>query len=55
MCPTLQEDGLEQANALGYQGPSAYQGRGPFRPKYDPYSSIYNLRWCNHPYLSYGN
>ena len=55
MCPTLQEGGLEQANALGYQGPSTYQGQGPSWPKYDPYSSTYNSGWNNHPNLSYGN
>ena len=55
MCPTLQEDGLEQVNALGYKGPSAYQGQGPSQPKYDPYSSTYNPGWRNHPNLSYGN
>ena len=55
MCPSLQEDGLEQANALGYQGPSTYQGQGPSWPKYDPYSSTYNPKWRHHPNLSYGN
>ena len=55
MCLTLQEGGLEQANALGYQGQSTYQGQGSYLPKYDQYSSTYNLKWRNHPNLNYGN
>ena len=51
----MQKDGLEQANALSYHGPSAYQGQGSSRPKYDPYLSTYNPGWCHHPNLSYGN
>ena len=54
MCPTLQEDGLEQANALSYHGPSAYQGQGSSRPKYDPYLSTFNSGLLNHLNLSYG-
>ncbi|XP_019051551.1 PREDICTED: uncharacterized protein LOC104587430 [Nelumbo nucifera] len=48
MCPTLQEEPIEQVNAAG-----GFPGQ-PQR-KYDPYSSTYNPRWRDHPNLSYGN
>ncbi|XP_010268950.1 PREDICTED: uncharacterized protein LOC104605763 [Nelumbo nucifera] len=48
MCPTLQEEPVEQVNAVG-----GFPGQ-PQR-KYDPYSSTYNPGWRDHPNLSYGN
>jgi len=48
MCPTLQEDeSLQQANAVGNFGQP--------QCRYDPFSNSYNLGWCDHPNLSYGN
>ncbi|XP_052181983.1 uncharacterized protein LOC127794775 [Diospyros lotus] len=47
MCPTLQEDSLEHANAVG-------GFPGPPQRKYDPYSNTYNLGWRDHPNFSYG-
>ncbi|PIN19322.1 hypothetical protein CDL12_08003 [Handroanthus impetiginosus] len=44
MCPTLQEDSYEHANAVGgFPGPS--------QRKYDPYSNTYNPGWRDHPNL----
>ncbi|XP_019055703.1 PREDICTED: uncharacterized protein LOC104611813 [Nelumbo nucifera] len=48
MCPTLQEEPIEQVNAAG-----GFPGQ-PQR-NYDPYSSTYNPGWRDHPNLSYGN
>ncbi|XP_030959018.1 uncharacterized protein LOC115980963 [Quercus lobata] len=48
MCPTLQEEPIEQVNMVG-----GFPGQ-PQR-KYDPYSSTCNSRWRDHPNLSYGN
>ncbi|XP_062147736.1 uncharacterized protein LOC133856697 [Alnus glutinosa] len=48
MCPTLQEEPIEQVNAAG-----GFPGQ-PQR-KYDPYSSTYNPGWRDHPNLSYEN
>jgi len=48
MCPTLQEEPIEQVNPAG-----GFPGQ-PQR-KYDPYSSTYNPGWRDHPNLSYGN
>ena len=48
MCPTLQEEPIEQVDVAG-----GFPGQ-PQR-KYDPYSSTYNLGWRDHPNLSYGN
>ena len=48
MCPTLQEEPIEQVNAAG-----GFPGQ-PQR-KYDPYSSTYNSGWKDHPNLSYVN
>jgi hypothetical protein len=48
MCPTLQEEPIEQVNAAG-----GFPGQ-PQR-KYDPYSSTYNPRWRDYTNLSYGN
>ncbi|XP_062150390.1 uncharacterized protein LOC133859075 [Alnus glutinosa] len=48
MCPTLQEEPIEQVNATG--GFPGQQQR-----KYDPYSSTYNPGWRDHPNLSYGS
>ncbi|XP_062167000.1 uncharacterized protein LOC133873296 [Alnus glutinosa] len=48
MCPTLQEEPIEQVNAA-----SGFP-RQPQR-KYDPYSSTYNPGWRDHSNLSYGN
>ncbi|PIN24395.1 hypothetical protein CDL12_02876 [Handroanthus impetiginosus] len=47
MCPTLQEDSFEHANAVG-------GFPGPPQRKYDPYSNTYNPGWRDHPNLSYG-
>ncbi|XP_031101911.1 uncharacterized protein LOC116005813, partial [Ipomoea triloba] len=46
MCPTLQYDSCEQANAIG-----GFPGQ-PQR-NYDPYSNTYNLGWRDHPNFSY--
>ena len=48
MCPTLQEEPIEQVNVA-----SGFLGQ-PQR-KYDPYSSTYNPGWRDHSNLSYGN
>lgn len=49
MCPSLQENNLEQANALGsFQGQQVQQ-----RQKYDPFSNTYNVGWRDHPNFSY--
>jgi hypothetical protein len=48
MCPTFQEEPIEQVNAAG-----GFPGQ--LQRKYDPYSSTYNPGWRNHPNLSYGN
>ena len=48
ICPTLQEEPIEQVNVVG-----GFPGQ-PQR-KYDPYSSTYNPGWRDHPNLSYGN
>ncbi|XP_019200117.1 PREDICTED: uncharacterized protein LOC109193754 [Ipomoea nil] len=46
MCPTLQYDSCEQANAIG-----GFLGQ-PQR-NYDPYSNTYNPGWRDHPNFSY--
>ena len=48
MCPTLQEEPIEQVNTTG-----GFPGQ--LQRKYDPYSSTYNPGWRDHPNLSYGN
>ena len=48
MCPTLQEEPIEQMNVAG--GFPRQSQR-----KYDPYSSTYNAGWRDHPNLNYGN
>ena len=48
MCPTFQEEPIEQVNAAG-----GFPGQS--QRKYDPYSSMYNLGWRDHPNFSYGN
>ncbi|XP_073152066.1 uncharacterized protein [Henckelia pumila] len=48
MCPTLQEDPTQQANAIG-----GFPGQ-PQR-RYDPYSNTYNSGWRDHPNFSYKN
>ncbi|XP_030928574.1 uncharacterized protein LOC115954779 [Quercus lobata] len=48
MCPTLQEEPIEQVNAVG-------DFPGQPQRKYDPYSSMYNPGWRDHLNLSYGN
>ncbi|XP_010242023.1 PREDICTED: uncharacterized protein LOC104586472 [Nelumbo nucifera] len=48
LCPTLQEEPIEQVNAVG-------GFLGQLQWKYDPYSSTYNPGWKDHPNLSYGN
>ncbi|KAH9782757.1 hypothetical protein KPL71_009045 [Citrus sinensis] len=47
MCPTLQEELVEQANAVG-----GFPGM-PQR-RYDPYAQTYNPGWKDHPNFSYG-
>ncbi|KAH9667427.1 hypothetical protein KPL70_021040 [Citrus sinensis] len=47
MCPTLQEEPIEQANAVG-----GFPGM-PQR-RYDPYAQTYNPGWNDHPNFSYG-
>ncbi|XP_071933567.1 uncharacterized protein [Coffea arabica] len=46
MCPMMQEESAEQVNMAGH-------APAPRRP-YDPYSSIYNPGWRDHPNLRYG-
>jgi hypothetical protein len=48
MCPTMQEDYIEQANA----GDGAFNGQ-PQR-KYDPFSNTYNPGWRDYSNLCYG-
>nr|XP_027124163.1 uncharacterized protein LOC113740845 [Coffea arabica] len=45
MCPTLQDDSTEQANAVGFPRP-------PQR-RYDPYANTYNPGWRDHPNFNY--
>ncbi|KAH9698812.1 hypothetical protein KPL71_024142 [Citrus sinensis] len=47
MCPTLQEEPVEQANAVG-------GFRGMPQRRYDPYAQTYNPGWKDHPNFSYG-
>jgi hypothetical protein len=49
MCPTMQEDYIEQVHAV--------DGRFNGQPqrKYDPFSNTYNPGWRDHPNLRYGN
>jgi len=49
MCPTMQEDYIEQVHVVdgGFNGQSQY--------KYDPFSNTYNSGWRDHPNLRYGN
>jgi hypothetical protein len=49
MCPTMQEDYIEQANVVD----GAFNGQ-PQR-KYDPFPHTYNPGWRDHPNLRYGN
>ncbi|XP_071939239.1 uncharacterized protein [Coffea arabica] len=46
MCPTLQEDPYEQANAMGGMS-------GPPQWRNDPYAPTYNPGWWNHSNFSY--
>lgn len=49
MYPSLQDNNLEQANAIGgYQGQQVQQ-----RKKYDPFSNTYNIGWRDHPNFSF--
>ncbi|XP_048232888.1 uncharacterized protein LOC125370638 [Ricinus communis] len=48
MCLTLQQDSMQEANALG--GFTSQSQR-----KYGPFSNHYNSGWRDHPNLSYGN
>nr|XP_023900927.1 uncharacterized protein LOC112012777 [Quercus suber] len=48
MCPTFQEEPIEQVNVAG-------DFPGQTQRKYDPYSNTYNSGWRDHPNLSYGN
>jgi hypothetical protein len=45
----MQKDYIEQANAVD----GAFNGQP--QHKYDPFSSMYNPGWRDHPNLSYGN
>ena len=47
MCPTLQDEPYEQANAVG-------GFPGPPQRKYDPYSNTSNPGWKDHPNFNYG-
>jgi len=49
MCPTMQEDYIEQVYAIdrGFNGQP--------QCKYDPSSNTYNPEWRDHPNLCYGN
>jgi len=49
MCPTMQEDHIEQVHAVdgGFNRQS--------QRKYDPFSNTYNSRWKDYPNLCYGN
>jgi len=49
MCPTMQEDYIEQVHVVdgGFN-------RQP-QHKYDPFSNTYNPGWRDHPNLCYGN
>jgi hypothetical protein len=49
MCPTMQEDYIEQVHAVD----GGFNGQ-PQR-KYDPFSNTYNPEWRGHPNLCYGN
>ena len=49
MCPTMQEDYIEQVHAVD----GGFNGQ-PQR-KYDPFSNTYNPGWRDHPNLRYGN
>ena len=49
MCPTMQEDYIEQVNMVN----GTFNGQ-PQR-KYDPFSNVYNPGWRDHPNLRYDN
>jgi len=49
MCPTMQEDYIEQVHAVD----GGFNGQ-PQR-KHDPFSNIYNPGWRDHQNLCYGN
>jgi len=49
MCPTMQEDYIEQANAVDWAFNEQPQC------KYDPFSNTYNPEWRDHPNLRYRN
>jgi len=49
MCPTMQEDYIEQANVVD----GAFNGQP--QHKYDPFPHTYNPGWRDHPNLRYGN
>jgi len=49
MCPTMQEDYIEQANVVD----GAFNGQ--LQRKYDPFFHTYNPGWRDHPNLHYGN
>jgi len=49
MCPIMQKDYIEQANAVD----GAFNGH-PQR-KYDPFTNTYNPGWRDDPNLRYGN
>ena len=49
MCPTMQEDYIEQANKID----ETFNAQPQL--KYDPFSNMYNPGWRDHRNLSYGN
>jgi len=49
MCLTMQEDYIEQANAVD----GAFNGQ--LQHKYNSFSNTYNPGWRDHPNLCYGN
>jgi len=49
MCPTMQEDYIQQVNKVD----GAFNGQP--QCKYGPFSNMYNLRWRDHLNLYYGN
>ena len=49
MCPTMQEDYIEQANEVD----RAFNRQS--QHKHGPFFNMYNLRWRDHPNLCYRN
>jgi hypothetical protein len=47
-CPSLQQDSIQEANAVSGFPSNAQKN-------YDPYSNHYNPGWRDHPIFGYGN